>query len=87
MKIELDIPEYSTGGVGYIWDKSSKVECAVEEHEVVINANVEGLKSLAIALLSLSQRDVPEGSHIHLDDFTGDLVEGSLVLQKKQNWE
>lgn len=88
MKREIEIPDYSREkGVGFKWNKSSKVACFIDGHEVLIKANEEGLESLAIALLSLAQKSVPSGSHIHLDDFADFLVKGSLVLYKEIEWD
>lgn len=53
--------------------------------EVLISANNEGLLSLANHLLTLAQKEVPIGSHIHLDEYNS-LEEGSidLIIEKKE---
>jgi hypothetical protein len=88
MKIIITVPDYSPEeGVGYTWDENSRVECLIEDKYVLINANKQGLESLANCLLSLAQETVPTGNHIHLDDLRIGFQKGFLILQKKLKWD
>lgn len=84
MRVVLDVPEYSsTNGMKYKWEEGFDISVKVEDNEVRISANTAGLISLANQLLVLAQKDVPNGSHIHLDEFNS-LNENSneLILEK-----
>lgn len=52
--------------------------------KISMEANREGLISLARHILLLAQDDVPNGSHFHLDEFNS-LENGSLELIISKN--
>ena len=64
------------------WTDGFEISVEIQNDEVVVNANKEGLLSLADHLRTLAEE--PAGSHIHLDRFNS-LEEGSaeLILVKK----
>lgn len=65
------------------WKDGFEITVRIENDEVVINANREGLLSLASHMLALAEE--PAGSHIHLDEFNS-LEQGSaqLILVKTE---
>ncbi len=68
MKVDVNIEPYDDGiSIRYI--DGSKIECDTGSDSFVIKANTEGLTLLASICLTLAQGDVPNGSHIHLDEF------------------
>lgn len=85
MQITIEIPEYIRDrGFRYKWEDGFKIEAKIEDGEIRISANKEGLLSLANHLLNLAQDDVPSGVHLHLDEYNS-LEDGSceLVIVKK----
>ncbi|MFJ3206089.1 hypothetical protein [Streptomyces sp. NPDC086989] len=70
-----------TDGVGLVfaWEADARIEVRGLGGEVVIEANAEGLRTLARHLLVLAGEGVPDGSHLHLEDSNG-LEDGSLGL-------
>ena len=85
MKIELDIPEYnSSQGIKYNWENGFKIEVKYSDGVVLIEANKEGLISLANHLLNIAQENVPQNYHLHFDEYNS-LEEGSLelIIEKK----
>jgi hypothetical protein len=86
MIISLEVPDYDAAeGIEFEWDEDSRVEIRLGGHEVTVYANAPGLVSLARHLLTLAQRGVPSGRHIHLNHWSG-LAETSaeLTLQKTE---
>ena len=84
MKISLDIPDYSPEtGIVLKWEDDAEIKVSAENGEVLIEANVDGLTSLANHLLNLAQTTVPSGAHIHLDEHNS-LEDGSsdLIIAK-----
>lgn len=84
IKTTLDIPDYSPEtGVVLEWENDAEIKVSTEHGEVLIEANAEGLTSLANHLLNLAQSAVPLGTHIHLDEHNS-LEEGSspLIIEK-----
>ena len=84
MKTTLDIPDYSPEtGVVLKWENDAKIQVSIEQGEILIGANSDGLTSLANHLLNLAQTAVPSGTHIHLDEFNS-LEDGSspLIIEK-----
>ena len=84
MKISLDIPDYSPEtGIVLKWEDDAEIKVSAENGEVLIEANVDGLTSLANHLLNLAQTAVPSGAHIHLDEYNS-LEDGSspLIIEK-----
>ena len=80
MKMTLDIPDYSLeNGVVLKWEDNAEIKVSTEHGEVLIEANADGLTSLANHLLNLAQTAVPSGAHIHLDE-NNSLEDGSSNL-------
>lgn len=85
MKQEIEIVKYDVSkGLQLIWENNSVIEVQNEGNEVKISANNEGLLSLAKHLLTLAQKEVPIGAHIHFDEYNS-LEEGSydLIIEKR----
>lgn len=61
------------------WERGFKIKVEKNNNEVLISANKEGLISLANHLLTLSQDEITEGAHIHLDEYNS-LEENSLGI-------
>lgn len=79
MKIEVDIPKYmDEKGLVLNWENNFSIR-VLGGDEIVIKANSAGLTSLARHLLTLAQKNVPDGSHIHLDEYNS-LEEKSVDL-------
>lgn len=78
--MEIDIPEYNVNtGLRLCWSDGYSIKISTNDNEVIISANREGLLSLANHLSNLAQKDVPYGTHIHLDEYNS-LEDGSLDL-------
>ncbi len=70
MKIQIEIPDYSTkGGMRFEWEPNFTITVQVENEVVNVKATSDGLISFARILLSLAQPEIPSGYHIHLDSF------------------
>lgn len=84
MKLILDISDYQpTEGFRYQWEKNYELYIKLVDDNVVLSANKEGLVSLAIQLLSLSQNNIPSGYHLHLsEDNSLDSNSIDLIIQK-----
>ncbi len=85
MKIEIDIPKYDPDiGIQYHWTNSFEVDIRTVNEAVQISANKEGLLSLANHLLNLAQDEVPNGVHLHFDEYNS-LEDGllELIIQKR----
>jgi len=80
MEIKIDVPKYHPEtGITYKWENGFHIEVKVVDGIIQINANPEGLISLANHLLNLAQTEVPPQHHLHFDEFNS-LEEGSLEL-------
>lgn len=85
MKKEIDIIEYNANiGIQFEWEKGFEISTDLNDNEILIKANSEGLVSLAKQLLTLAQSSVPFGSHIHLDEYNS-LESGSIDLIIEKN--
>ena len=84
-EIKINIPEYDDA-IELIWDDNFKIKTSIPYDMITIEANREGLLSLARHLLLLAQEEVPNGSHFHLDDFNS-LENNSveLIISKNDN--
>ena len=84
-EIKINIPEYDDA-IELIWDDNFKIKTSIPYNTITIEANREGLLSLARHLLLLAQEEVPDGSHFHLDDFNS-LENNSveLIIAKNNN--
>ena len=79
MKTEIEIPKYMPEeGVSLKWENNFCIK-VLGGDEIIIKANCAGLTSLARHLLTLAQEGVPNGSHIHLDEYNS-LEEKSVDL-------
>lgn len=79
-KVTLNVPNYSPDtGVALNWEGNFTIKVSDINGSVSIEANTEGLVSLANHLLNLSQSSVSIGTHLHLDEYNS-LEEGSLDL-------
>jgi hypothetical protein len=79
-EVKLIIPKYNPAlGIKFKWEPGFEIETKAVDNQIIIIANDEGLLSLANHLLNLSQKDVPKGSHIHLDEHNS-LESGSIEL-------
>ena len=63
------------------WVEGFKIKTSVENNEIVISANKEGMLSLARQLMELVDADL--GDHIHYDEHNS-LEEGSseMIIEK-----
>lgn len=80
MKVEIEIPDYNpTSGVPREWDVRDNLqsEWHQKDGEFVIIANSEALHDLAVHLLTLAQKEVPVGTHMHYDSFNFTAAENS----------
>ena len=83
-EIKISIPEYDHS-LKFVWEDNFKIKTSTECDVITIEANSEGLLSLARHLILLSQKEVPSGSHFHLDEFNS-LEDNSveLIISKKE---
>lgn len=80
MFVSKELPEYdNTKGFQYLWEDDFSILVSENGGAVIIDANNEGLKSLAWHLLTLAQKDYPKGTHIHYDEYNS-LENGSMEL-------
>jgi hypothetical protein len=68
MERVIQLGSYSAESrVVFEWVPGFSVTVNVTGGEVAINANPEGLRSLAQHLMTLAEDAVPDGSHVHLE--------------------
>lgn len=80
MKVSLNVPTYSPDtGVVLNWEGNFQIKVSDKNGCISIEANTDGLVSLANHLLNLAQSTVLSGTHVHLDEYNS-LEEGSLDL-------
>lgn len=80
MRIVIDLLDYTPEtGINHEWVGDYAISVSIGHNEVVIDANRDGLRSLANHFLFLAQEAVPAGSHMHLGP-SKSLEEGSLEL-------
>ena len=85
--IEICIPKFEDSILRLQWENGFFIKCQIDEYNnVVLSANSEGLVSLARHLLTLAQNNVPEYTHLHLDEYNS-LESGSieLIIVKRNN--
>lgn len=86
-KVTIDVPCFDWS-LHYNWTKNSQIKSLIDKdsegEEIILQCNREGLLSLANHLINLSQIEVPNGYHIHLDEFNS-LEAGSvsLIIEKR----
>lgn len=85
MDLVIEIPDYGQSGLKFNWEKGFEILVVENNGGFVIKANRSGLVSLARVFLSLSQKDIPDGYHVHLDD-SNSLEDGSknLVIELRE---
>lgn len=64
-------------GISLYWDPDSVIKASVENGQIVISANRDGLQSLGHNLLKLAETE--PGNHFHLDQYNS-LEEGSAEI-------
>ncbi len=84
-EIKINIPEYNDA-IELVWNDNYKIKTSTPYDTITIEANRDGLLSLARHLLLLAQEEVPNGSHFHLDEFNS-LEDSSLELIISKNEE
>jgi len=85
MDISFEIPDYDDGGLEVFWDEGAKLKVQSFDKAVALYINKQALLSLAKQLIYLAVNNVPEGSHIHFDDFfckNGFLGDVELIIGK-----
>ncbi len=82
--MNIKIPKYDGHSIKLAWESGFSIQCSVEDSIIVLSANSAGLISLAKHLLTLAQNEVPQNTHIHLDEYNS-LEEGSqeIIVIKK----
>ena len=83
--MNINVPSYDKKGFKFVWEDDAAIKCTVNNNAVLIEANRDGLVSLARHMLELAQDSAPEGTHFHLDEFNS-LEEGSseMIIVKKK---
>lgn len=83
MEQTINFPEYNKSGLKIEWEKKFKIT-VTNNKKIIIKSNKEGLISLAKIFLSLSQDNIPDGYHLHLDD-SNSLEDGSseLIIERQ----
>ena len=84
MKVTLELPDYSPEtGIRTQWEAGFNIITSGTADCFVLKANKAGLISLATHLLTLAQDKVPDGCHIHYNEFNSLEDESiELVIQK-----
>lgn len=83
--MNISVPNYDEKGFKFLWEDDAAIKCTVNGNTILIEANRDGLISLARHMLELSQDMVPDGTHFHLDE-DNSLEDGSvemIVVKKK----
>ena len=84
-EIKLLIPEYANG-IKAIWEDNFKIKTSAPFDTLTIEANREGLISLARHILHLAQDEVPSGAHFHFDQYNSLEDESiELIIAKNEN--
>ena len=82
MEFKIEIPKYENGFI-FRWENEYRLGVEIVNNQVRIDANKEGLISLARHLINLSQDDFKAGDHFHLDDYTSsESGSNELIIQK-----
>lgn len=82
--MNINVPLYDKEGFHFVWEDGFSIRCSINENSVWLEANREGLISLARHLLELSQETVPEYGHIHLDEYNSlEDTSTELIIIKK----
>ena len=82
--MNIDVPVYGRNGFSFVWDDGFSIKCSIDNGIIHIEANKEGLVSLARHMLELAQENVPMFEHIHLDEYNSlENDSAELVIIKK----
>lgn len=83
MELKIIIPDYDGEAMDVIWQKNSYYTVDIFDDEVQLKVNSLGLISIAQQMLYMAYNDLPEGSHIHYDEFFTKLNNKySLIIEK-----
>ncbi len=84
MEFKIQVPTYEKKeGFIFDWEEDFKIEVKIINEKVLINANKDGLISLARHLLNLSQGHFDFGYSIHLDSYNSlEDTSNELIIQK-----
>ena len=82
--MNIYVPMYDENSLSFVWEEGFRIKCSIDGTCVCIEANKEGLISLARHMLALAQENVPEFEHIHLDEYNS-LEDNSveIIIAKK----
>lgn len=69
MKLKIDIPDYDGNAMDVIWNKGAEYTLDIVDNEIIMTANSCGLISIATQMLYMAYNQLPEGSHVHYDEF------------------
>ena len=86
MKLVIDLPDYREEGLHVFWDEGSVYKIHITEDKCVhLLANKNALISFAKQMLYMAYNDIPEGSHVHYDDFFTKVPDygAEFILEKK----
>ena len=88
MKYTIEVKDYDNS-IKLDYEPESIIETKHSEYgETVIRANGKGLITLAKALLTLAQENVPSGAHVHMDEYNFLEDESKeLILVRWENFE
>jgi hypothetical protein len=82
--IRLDVPSWTREhGTPVEFDEEARVTARTDGRTTLIEANAAGMRCLARLLLTLAAADVPDGTHVHLDHFTGMMDGTSEVIVER----
>lgn len=82
--MNIFVPKYGENGMAFVWEEGFSIKCSIDTNAVKIEANKEGLISLARHLLELAQDDVPECVHMHFDEYNSlDYYSAELIIVKR----
>lgn len=77
--MDIFVPTYDGEKFSFVWEENFSINCSIDNNSITIEANKEGLISLARHLLELAQENVPEFEHIHFDEYNS-LDDNSVEL-------
>jgi hypothetical protein len=79
MERTVKVGSYDDSGLHLEWSYGFEINITERDGQITIRANEAGLISLAQHLLTLAEKSVPTGTHIHMDA-SRELEDGSLDL-------
>jgi len=69
MNLNINVPDYDGNALDVIWEQHAHYSIKVDENNIILAANKEGLISLAKQMIYMAYNDLPRGSHVHFDSF------------------